>query len=368
MKRSRHTSRNCARSTRSYCLNALRTRHVNRIRPLIVFAVGLLSFLDIAHGHEVRPAYLRVEATQTPTATGRTGTSYEVIWKRPFNEDGVRLSPVFPEFCEETPSALDEVVGPVVVRQFRLDCGQSLVGSAIAIAGLELTVTDVMLHVGLRGGETMSYLLKPTSSAVVIKTTGVPVWSYLHLGIEHLLFGIDHILFVIALMFFLTRLGPLIKTITAFTVAHSVTLGISALDLVSLPQGPVEAVIALSILFLAVERLREDPNCPNPDSIVRNQTWVVAFAFGLLHGFGFAGALSEIGLPKGNLISALFLFNVGVELGQLLVIAIGLSVAWITRHLWATLPQYVVQLPLYLVGIAAAYWLIERTVGIVWLT
>ncbi|MCE2407178.1 MAG: HupE/UreJ family protein [Pseudomonadales bacterium] len=339
---------------------------MNRIRPLIVFAVGLLSFMDITQGHEVRPAYLRLEATQTPSVTAETGASYEVLWKRPFNEDGVRLSPVFPEFCEETSSALDEVIGPVVVRQFRLDCDQTLVGSAIAIAGLELTVTDVMLHVGLRDGETMSYLMKPTSSAVVIETTGAPVWSYLLLGIEHLLFGIDHILFVVALMFFLTRLGPLIKTITAFTVAHSVTLGLSALDLVSLPQGPVEAVIALSILFLTVERLREDPNRPNPYSIVRNQTWVVAFAFGLLHGFGFAGALSEIGLPKGNLISALFLFNVGVELGQLLVIAIGLIFAWITRRIWVTVPQYVVQAPLYLVGIAAAYWLIERTAGILW--
>ena len=142
-----------------------------------------------------------------------------------------------------------------------------------------------------------------------------------------MLFGFDHILFVIGLMFFISKPGPLIKTITAFTIAHSITLGLSALELVRLSQAPVEAVIALSILFLAVERLRGAEA-----TITARHTWIVAFVFGLLHGFGFAGALADIGLPKGNALWALFLFNLGVEIGQLMIVAAALTVVACVRH------------------------------------
>lgn len=325
----------------------------------------MLTAPSTVHAHEVRPAYLRIEINPQQPTSQAGGESYDVIWKRPINQDGARLEPVFPDQCIEVLLALDEVAGPVVVRQLRLDCTRELVGSTISVARLELTITEVMVHVTLDDGETTSYLLKPTRPSVVIQASGVSVWSYLLLGFEHLLYGVDHILFVIALMFFLSRLSDLIKTITAFTIAHSITLALSALELVYLPQQPVEAVIALSILFFAVERLRENPDRPVPESIVRNQTWIVAFAFGLLHGFGFAGALADIGLPKGNLIGALFLFNVGVEVGQLLVIAVGLSVAWLARRIWLTAPQFLLRAPLYLVGCTAAYWVVERSAGII---
>ncbi len=331
---------------------------------LIGLVVGCLTFSEAMRAHEVRPAYLRIEATAQQPASESIAESYDVLWKHPLNQEGARLTPVFPKHCTEIPLALDEIVGPLVTRQLRLECSEELMGSELSIAGLELTITEVMVHVTLGDGDTSTYILKPTNPSVVIEARGISVWSYLLLGFEHLLFGIDHILFVIALMFFVSRISALIKTITAFTVAHSITLALSALEWVYVPQEPVEAVIAVSILFLATERLREEGDCPNPDSMVRNQTWVVAFVFGLLHGFGFAGALADIGLPKGNLLGALFLFNVGVELGQLLIIAFGLCVIWITRRVWVTAPQYVVRAPLYVVGIAAAYWVIERTVGI----
>ena len=316
-------------------------------------------------GHEMRPAFLRVEAIASEPSSDNIGKTYDVLWKRPLDADGVRLMPVFPDYCAETATALDEVVGSLIVRHFRLNCSQGLTGGTISIAGLELAVTEVMLHLTSKDGKTLSYLLKPSNPSVVIRNGSTTVFGYLRLGIEHLLYGVDHILFVVALMFFLSRLSELIKTITAFTVAHSITLTLSALEWVYLPQKPVEAMIALSVLFLAVEKLRENPSLSHRDSIVHEQTWVVAFAFGLLHGFGFAGALADIGLPKGNLISALFLFNFGVELGQLFVIAIGIGLAWFVRRVWNSIPEYVVRVPLYLVGVTAAYWVIERGVGIV---
>ena len=328
--------------------------------------VGFLTILEETRAHEVRPAYLRIEATEQQPASRSMAASYDVLWKHPLNLEGARLKPVFPEHCTEIPLGLDEVAGPLVHRQLRLECSQPLTGSELSIAGLELTITEVMVHVTLGDGDMITYLLKPTNPSVVIEAKGSSVWSYLLLGFEHLLFGVDHILFVIVLMFFVSQVGALIKTITAFTIAHSITLALSALEWVYLPQQPVEAVIALSILFLATERLREEPDHPNPDSMVRNQTWVVAFVFGLLHGFGFAGALADIGLPKGNLLGSLFLFNVGIELGQLLLIAFSLCVIWVAGRVWVTAPQYLVRAPLYVVGSAAAYWVIERTVGILW--
>ena len=327
----------------------------------------MLLLCGAAHSHEVRPAYLRIEALPQQSASTRDARApYKVLWKRPFNQEGARLKPVFPDYCIEVPLELDEIVGPLVVGQFRLECNQTLIGGTISVARLELTITEVMVHVTHTDGETATYLLKPSNPSVIVQSTGIPVWSYLLLGVEHLLYGIDHILFVIALMFFVSKISSLIKTITAFTLAHSITLAMSALELVHLPQQPVEAVIALSILFLAVERLREERSGPDPTSIVRNRTWVVAFAFGLLHGFGFAGVLSDIGLPKGNLVSALFLFNIGVELGQLIVVAIALCIVWFVRQTWLTPPKYLVRAPLYIVGSTAAFWIIERSFGIVW--
>ena len=317
-----------------------------------------------AHAHEVRPAYLQIEAD--------SATEYRVLWKQPMT--GARLlpiAPLFPEQCVAAASAVDARTRDALVRRFTLDCPDGLRGQTVAIKGLSGTITDVMLHVMLADGTRMSKLLKPSSPATTIDSAGPQIFGYLILGIEHLLLGYDHILFVVSLMFFTAPValvggrftahpGALIKTVTAFTAAHSITLAFAALGLARLPQAPVEAVIALSILFLAVEKLRGTDN-----SITVNHTWVVAFAFGLLHGFGFAGALADIGLPKSNALWALLLFNLGVEIGQLAVVAIAILLVWGVVKTRTSVPVRIIQAPLVVSGGLAAYWFVARTAAIV---
>ena len=231
----------------------------------------------------------------------------------------------------------------------------------IGIEGLSSTLTDVLVNVALLDETSISALLRPEAPYLTVDSKGrANLLGYLTLGVEHLLFGFDHILFVIGLMFFISKPGPLIKTITAFTIAHSITLGLSALEIVRLSQAPVEAVIALSILFLAVERLRGAEA-----TITARHTWIVAFVFGLLHGFGFAGALADIGLPKANALWALFLFNLGVEIGQLVIVAAALTVVACVRYAKLSLPPWLINAPLYGIGSIASYWFVSRTVLII---
>jgi hypothetical protein len=247
-----------------------------------------------------------------------------------------------------------------LIERIELQCASSLKGRIVGVSGLTKTLTDVLVRAQLGNGVTTT-LLRPESPTTKLGTgQSAPLASYLQLGVEHLLFGIDHVLFVIGLMFFLDRIGPLVKTITAFTVAHSLTLGISAIGLVRIPQAPIEAVIALSILFLATEKLRG-----TTDTLVARRTWLIAFIFGLLHGFGFAGALNDIGLPRENLLLALLLFNLGVELGQLLVVGAALLVAHATARWFSPTPRIVWQAPVYGIGAIASFWFVSRTASIV---
>ncbi len=323
-----------------------------------------------ALGHEVRPAYLQIEA-----AAGEAGDAeslYRVLWKRPLVGNRLLpIAPVFPEQCSAEAATVDTVLDGALVQRLELRCPEGLRGETVAIAGLEATITDVMLHATLADGTQLATLLKPDSPSATLGAGGTAVFGYLALGIEHLLFGFDHILFVLCLMYFtspvqrtegrlLVRPAALVKTVTAFTVAHSITLSFAVLGLASAPQAPVEAVIALSILFLAVEKLRGVER-----SITAQHTWLVAFAFGLLHGFGFAGALADIGLPSGNVPAALFLFNVGVELGQLGVVAVAIAVALLASLRRARPPRRIVLLPLYLSGCLAAYWFVARATTVV---
>lgn len=322
--------------------------------PAVSIAV-LCSLLvgTSANGHEVRPAYLYLQE-ENPT-------TFEVLWKQPLLGDRrLPLEPRFPADCTAAASAIDAVQGGALIQRSTLTCGTDLGNRSVAIDGLSRTITDVMVRVTFADGSVFSAIVKPQDPNVVLDRSGVGnVIEYLVLGIEHLLLGFDHILFVIGLMFFLSRFGPLLKAITAFTAAHSVTLALSALDLVKLPQGPVEAVIALSIVFLAVEKLRGVE-----DSLTANYTWIVAFVFGLLHGFGFAGVLHEIGLPRDALVRSLFLFNLGVEIGQIVVVLIALAIAYAVRRLFEETPDWLVRTPLYASGVVASYWLVERTAGI----
>ncbi len=340
-------------------------------RGCLACCVALLA--ATAGAHELRPAYLRIAAlgedgheVDAEASERKAGAQrYDVFWKQPLGL--THLTPRFPDGCEAAPAGVAARTPGALARRYALTCKAGLRGGEVAVDGLAGTITDVLLQVTLADGTSISSLLTPGSPSVIVGGSGgAPVFAHLRLGVEHLLFGYDHILFVVALMFFLpsrpgrARVAKLVKTVTAFTVAHSITLGVSALGWLQMPQAPVEAVIALSILFLAVEKLRGAQG-----TLTANHTWVVAFAFGLLHGFGFAGALANIGLPRENVLAALFLFNVGVEIGQLAVVAAGLALAWLLTIARIPLPKHVVHAPLYAIGALSAYWFVARTAAIV---
>jgi hydrogenase/urease accessory protein HupE len=244
-----------------------------------------------------------------------------------------------------------------------LKASEPLRGQSVRIAGLEGTMTDVLVRIEFADGTSWTQRLTPARPAAVIpaRESGLAVAGvYLELGVEHILRGIDHLLFVLALLI-ITRGGwKLVKTVTAFTVAHSITLALATLGFVHVPQPPVEAVIALSIVFVAAEILHDRQGHAG---VTERAPWIVAFTFGLLHGFGFAGALSEIGLPQGQIPVALLFFNLGVEAGQLLFIGAVLGFIAVIRRLRMPLPRWAELVPPYAIGSVAMFWVIQRVVA-----
>ena len=322
----------------------------------ILFAT--LAFLGGASAHESRPAYMEV----TEIAPHR----YQVLWRTPLLS-GMRL-PValrFPDGTRNvTEPTLREFPDSLVERRL-IELGSGLTGARIEIVGLQATITDALVRVQLLDGSYSTTLVRPSKPWVEIATSRSSLEvarTYLMHGIEHILLGYDHLLFVLALVLIVRRRGVLLTTITAFTIAHSITLSLAALGVLHVPGPPVEATIALSILLLACEIIRSDRGQP---SLTAQWPWLVAFSFGLLHGFGFAGALTEIGLPQGDIPLALFAFNVGVEAGQLLFIAAVLGLLRLAT--WVRLPAFVAQharlATTYAIGIMAGYWFIERIAG-----
>lgn len=309
-----------------------------------------------AEAHEVRPGYLELRQTAAET--------FDVMWKVPARGDlRLGLYPVLPESCEETAPRREYDVGGAIVQRWTVNCSGTLDGTTITVDGLKGTMTDVLVRIEKLDGTTQTALLKPAAPFVVVAATpnrlGV-VAMYVRLGVDHILRGIDHLLFVLALVLIARRTKLLLKTVTAFTVAHSITLGLAALGVVNFRPAPVEAVIALSIVFVAAEIVHSRQGRPG---ITARAPWLVAFIFGLLHGFGFAGALSEIGLPAGNIPLALLCFNVGVEIGQLMFIAAVLAPWFVFRRLLARLPGWSELVPPYAIGTMAMFWVIERVSG-----
>lgn len=314
------------------------------------FALLLLCAALPAFAHEVRPAYLQIEEQADGT--------WALLWKQPVLDGRqLPLAPVFEPACELRPSGPDEFTGTARLARFTTDC--DLTASTLTIQGLSATLTDVMVRIDRKGGETTNHLLRPEKPSVDLADPTPAATAYLWLGIEHLLFGIDHVLFVIGLVLFIPGRMDLLKTITAFTLAHSVTLALSVLDIVSVPQAPVEAIIALSILFLA----RELVIAPEKRSVLtRSRPWIMALLFGLLHGLGFAGVLMEIGLPREQLAASLFLFNVGIEVGQLIVIAIMLALLWLqSRLMQSHMPQVAYS---WVMGCVAGMWTLDRIIAV----
>lgn len=327
-------------------------------RIFIIFVLLLTSLPSIAH--EIRPAYLEINQNSDSLH------QYQITWKIPLvGNKAPKITPTFPEGFTLTQTS-DNFLSDAYIRYYTGTYDQALNGQKIGIEGLEMTLVDVLVQINLANTTSYTLLLQPDNPQEIIPIEPSK-WEvaklYLVLGVEHILLGIDHLLFVLCLLLLVQNLAALVKTITAFTIAHSITLGMASMNWVKLPQAPVEAVIALSIVFLAREYLlfREG----KADSLTVKYPWLVAFVFGLLHGFGFAGALSEIGFPQQNIPLALLTFNIGVEVGQLLFIAVCIFVLAIWRKINLNLnfPKWTWKIAPYVIGIMAAYWLVERVMG-----
>ena len=321
--------------------------------PLLLLVFALLGE-TLTFAHEARPGYL--ELTETAPDT------YTYLWKRPTGgEVELQLTPIIPADCKLTaPDQQQLTVGAVVVRG-TLTCTGGLAGKTIVIEGLDGTITDVLVRLHHSDGRLESYLLRPVSPSVTfggVTTLTSRALSYVGLGIQHILLGMDHLLFVLGLMLIVKDRWTLIKTISSFTVAHSITLAIATLGYASAPLPPLNAAIALSILFLGPEIVR---TWRGETSFTIRHPWVVAFAFGLLHGFGFASGLTAMGLPKAEIPLALLLFNVGVEIGQLGFVLLILAMERAFRVLEVHWPRIVERLPGYAVGTLGAFWFIQRT-------
>ena len=324
------------------------------MRRLLVLLLLVMAGAGTAAAHETRPGFLELRET----APG----IYSLLWKRPTGgEIEIRINPVIPEGCGLITDDRQQQVSPgAVVVRGTLRCQGGLKDKVLAIAGLETTITDVLVRIHHADGRLESHLLRPSSPMVTLggSTTGAErVMAYLRLGIQHILLGVDHLLFVLGLLLIVNSTRMLIKTITAFTVAHSITLAIATLGYARAPALPLNAAIALSILFLGPEIVRR---WRGETSFTIRHPWVVAFAFGLLHGFGFASGLTAMGLPQAEIPLALLLFNVGVELGQLFFVGIILLLARTFRTLEIRWPRPVEMLPGYAVGGLGAFWVIQR--------
>ncbi|WP_375324461.1 HupE/UreJ family protein [Flagellimonas sp. GZD32] len=249
-----------------------------------------------------------------------------------------------------------------VLYTYQLVGKNNLSNTKLTIDNLNTTGIDVLVDFRLLDGEHHSFLMQPSKNTITIPATPnkwMIVKTYIVLGIEHILLGFDHLLFVLALLLITKGFKKLLKTITAFTVAHSITLSFSVLGIASLPGPPVEAVIALSIVFLAMEILKIQKGVP---TLTSQKPWLVAFSFGLLHGFGFAGALQDIGLPQQEIPLALATFNIGVELGQIFFILVVMALMKLPKSFIPN-QNWISKITPYAIGSLAAFWLIERIAG-----
>ena len=320
-----------------------------------IFSVLACLYLTMpVNADEIRPALLDIKEQNT--------SLFAVTWKVPMRGDKVlAITPILPDNLElvGTPT-LQNVPGALIEHAtYKINTG-TLPGKLIEIEGLTEVQTDVLLLVQLQDGSQHSAILRPSAPQfkIPLEASKLSVaGDYWRLGTIHILEGVDHLLFVLALLLIVIGFKQLLAAVTSFTVAHSITLVLATLGVVHMPAAPTEAIIALSILFLATEIVHKHNG---QFSLTEKYPWVVAFAFGLFHGLGFAGALSEIGVPQHEVPLALFMFNVGVETGQLLFIAVVLSLVAVLKKLPLTAPHGAWRLLPYSIGSVAAFWTIER--------
>ena len=320
---------------------------------LFIFPVGPTVVL----ADEFRPALLEINEQE--------GGWVDVIWKVPMLGNKVEnLTPILPDFLVPIGAGSGQVVpGAWLEYKTYSGAGQSLTGTTLHIAGLDALPTDVVVRVSLQSGAEHSAILRSGNESFTIpekETRAELAVSYWRMGTIHILEGADHLLFLLTLLLIVTGLVPLLKTVTAFTVAHSLTLALATLGVVHIPQAPTEAVISLSIMLLAVEVIRKTAG---EITLSERYPWLVAFTFGLVHGLGFAGALSEIGVPQDEVPLSLLMFNVGVETGQVVfVIAVSFLLAGLHK-LHTQTGQWVARATPYAIGGIAAFWTIDRLVS-----
>ena len=342
---------------------------MNILRLFLLVTLPLLITPALVLADQIRPAYLEMSEL--------TPDIWDILWKIPAKgEKKLALHVEFPETCKEGAHG-SRFVGDAYIERSRLKCDDGLIGENIQISGLLETSTDVLARVLRTDGVEQTFRLTSSNNVFVIKAE--ESWltvstTYLVLGFEHILSGFDHLLFVLALLFLVGSWPRLIGTITTFTVAHSITLVAASFGWVSVAQTPIEALIALSIVFVAIEVIHARRG---RRSIAIQMPWLIAFVFGLLHGFGFAGALSEIGLPQHAIPLALLFFNVGVEFGQFAFVSAAFGLLYAcklavrrsdpTFDIWGMVE--VTSFPAaYLIGTMAMFWVLERTYNFIMLT
>ncbi len=315
-----------------------------------------LALAGASGAHEVRPGYLELRE--------RGAEAFDVLWKVPARGDErLAIEPRLPERCRPASPRSALASEGAVSERWSVRCPGGLGGGTIAIEGLAATLTDVLVRLESPDGSARVARLTPREPAFVVEVEpgrAEVAATYLWFGVEHILEGIDHLFFVLALVLLVPEPKRLVATVTAFTVAHSLTLAAATLGVVRVAQAPVEAVIALSIVFVAGEIAHGARGRPG---LTARRPWLVAFVFGLLHGLGFAGALREVGLPEQSIPLALLFFNLGVELGQLLFIACMLPIAALGRRAARRWPRAALQVPAYAIGSVAAFWTLERVVA-----
>jgi hydrogenase/urease accessory protein HupE len=326
----------------------------------VILAIALVLAATVPAWADVfRPAYLELRQ--------RDAETFDVMWKVPAQGGTLKLGihVVFPVGTIYVSEPRGTFLADGFVERWTVRRPGGLAGQTIRIDGLPGSITDVLARVERDDGAAQIARLLPAQPAFVVEApadaSGV-AWTYLVLGIEHILSGIDHLLYILALLFLVKGWRRIVATMSAFTATHSLTLSAAALGWVHVPQPPVEACIALSIVFVAREIVETRRGRPG---LTGRWPWVVSFTFGLMHGFGFAGALAEVGLPTRAIPVALLFFNVGVEVGQLMFVAAVLTVITATTRVPRRWPQWIEGVPAYAIGSIAMLWVIERVAAFV---
>ena len=324
---------------------------------LTAFLVGAIGFSALSLGHALQPGYLEIRLIDKEL--------YAAVWKKPaVNSRPMAITAKLPQSCDPRTPVEPIWDGSAYIARWTLRCSGGLEGGVIRIDGLDQTKTDVLVRFDFADGASQTHRLTPSDSSFTVPSQPSRlevVRTYLLLGFKHILSGIDHLMFVLALLLLVKGVRRLIVTVTAFTIAHSLTLAGATLGFVQIPGPPIEATIALSIMFVASEIIHSRQGIPG---LTQKYPWVVAFTFGLLHGFGFAGALAQIGLPQASIPIALLFFNVGVEIGQLLFIAsvfAAIALAQqVARRIDVPRPTWAWAVPPYVIGVIASYGIIQR--------